>query len=103
MAEATSSWWRRLGALSGTTLAILVAIVIGVAAADRAGLTADLSADHRFTLHPRLVALVQEQREPVAITGFWGVADRDALVGIETLCKRLGALTPTVTWQRLDP
>lgn len=103
MAEASNTWWKRLGALSGATLALLMTLVVVIAAADRSGAGLDLSADRRFTLHPRLVELVRQQPEPVVITGFWGLADREALAGIETLCERVGTLHPLVTWRRLDP
>ena len=103
MAEAATAWWKRLGALSGATLALLIALVVVTAAADRSGVSLDLSADRRFTLHPRLIELVRQQTEPVAITGFWGQADLEALAGLATLCERVGNLQPLVTWKRLDP
>jgi hypothetical protein len=65
-------WLKRLGSLGGRTITALAILAILVGAADKSGLRADLSADHRFTLSSTLVAILREQSEPIELVTLWG-------------------------------
>lgn len=96
-------FWQRLGSLGGRTLITLLVLMVLTAAADRSGLLVDWSSDKRFTLSPRLTALLQSQTEPVELVGIWGSDDADRFAAISALVTRMGTVTPKVTFRRLDP
>ena len=100
---ANGGFWQRLGSLGGRTLVTLLVLVVITAAADRSGLLVDWSADRRFTLSPRLTALLLAQSEPVELVGIWGTDDAERLSAITALVTRMGTVTPKVTFRRLDP
>jgi hypothetical protein len=82
---------------------LLILLVVAVAAATRAGVALDWSADRRFTLSPRLSEIIRSQNEPVELLAVWGVDQREANAPLEALLKRMGELQPKVTFRRLDP
>lgn len=96
-------WWQRLGSLGGRTLTVLAVLVVLVAAADRSGWFSDWSADRRFTLSPRLVQLIDTQQEPVELVAIWGTDAQAALEPLEAMLKRMGTVSPKVTYRRIDP
>ena len=95
--------WQRLGSLGGRTLIVLAVLIVLTAAADRSGILSDWSADRRFTLSPRLTALIQAQQQPVELVGIWGGEDHDRLEPITAMLTRMAAVSPKVTWRRIDP
>lgn len=103
LTKAPGGFWQRLGSLGGRTLLTLLVLIVLTAAADRSGLLADWSADRRFTLSPRLSALLLAQTEPVELVGIWGVDDQERFAAIDALAKRMGTVTPKVTFRHLDP
>lgn len=102
-AAANNGFWQRLGSLGGRTLVTLLVLIVLTAAADRSGLLVDWSADRRFTLSPRLTALLQAQTEAVELVGIWGGDDAERFSAITALVTRMGTVTPKVTFRRLDP
>lgn len=96
-------FWKRLGTLGGRTVTILLVLAVLVAAGDRSGLLSDWSADRRFTLSPRLTTLLESQQQPVELVGIWGVDDKERLEPIEAMLGRMAAVTPKVTYRRIDP
>ncbi len=94
---------RRLGVVGGGTVLALLAAVIVTAAADRAKLTADLSADRRFSIDPALATLVEAQTEAVTITAFWGNDYAGGLEDIETALQRIAGLSAQLRYRRIDP
>ena len=103
VAAAKGGFWQRLGSLGGRTLVTLLVLFVLTAAADRSGLLVDWSADRRFTLSPRLTALLQAQTEPVELVGIWSSDDAERFAAITALVTRMGTVTPKVTFRRLDP
>ena len=98
-----ASWRKRLGSLGGRTLTVLAILALLVAAADRSGWFSDWSADRRFTLSPRLVQLIQQQKEPIELVALWGADAQTALAPLESMLQRMGTISPTVTYRRIDP
>lgn len=96
-----SRWWKRLGSLGGRTITVLAVLIVLVAAADRSGWVSDWSADRRFTLSPRLVQLIGAQKEPVELVALWGAEAQ--LEPVEAMLQRMGSISPTVTYRRIDP
>ncbi len=94
---------RRLGVVGGGTILALLAVVLVTAAADRAGLAADLSADRRFSIDPALATLAAAQTENVSITAFWGNDAADVLDDIETALQRIAGLSSHLRYRRIDP
>ena len=83
----------------------LIVVVLGllVAAADRAAITWDLSADKRFTVSDSLRRLLRLQSDPVEVVGIWPAELEDRLVPIVGALKRMTAENPRLNWRRLDP
>ena len=102
-ATAAPSILQRLGSLGGRTLLTLLVLLVITAAADRSGALMDWSADRRFTLSPRLTALLQAQNEPVELVGIWGNDDAERFSAITALATRMGSVTPKVSFRHLDP
>lgn len=97
------SWRKRLGSLGGRTLTVLAILILVVAAADRSGWLSDWSADRRFTLSPRLVQLIEQQKQPIELVALWGTDAQAALAPLESMLQRMGTISPAVTYRRIDP
>ncbi|GDY13241.1 hypothetical protein LBMAG53_21190 [Planctomycetota bacterium] len=98
-----SRWWRKLGILGAGTAATLAALLLAVAAADRSRIVWDQSADHRFSLDPALVRLVEAQVEPVRLVAIWDQPVDAVLGDVTALCRRAVDRSPSLSWQRIDP
>jgi hypothetical protein len=94
---------RRSGQRRLALLARLALLVLVVAAADRSHAHLDASPGHRFTIDPQLRRLLVAQTQPVAIVGIWGADLVPALADVDLACRRIGAVSPLVTYQHLDP
>jgi hypothetical protein len=104
MADAIKGrWWRRFGNLGGRTVLVLVVLAVLVAAADRSKALLDLSADRRFTLSPRLEALVRQQQEPVELVAIWSGGEESRFAAVRSVLERIDALTPRVAFRHIDP
>ncbi len=101
--DQASRFWQRLGSLGGRTLLTVLVLAVLVAAADRSGFLSDWSADRRFTLSPRLTALLIAQTDPVELVGIWSVDEQERLSAITALATQMGTVTPKVTFRHLDP
>lgn len=103
MEKSAAPWTARIGRLGGRTLLVLAVLAIAVAAADRSRLLVDWSADHRFSLSPALVALLQEQQDAVELVSIWpqevdGVA-KPIADGLRLMAER----SPRITYRHIDP
>lgn len=86
----------------GRLLAILAALALIVAAADRSKAVWDLSADRRFTVSAPLARLLTAQSEAVALVGIWPADDDSQYSSTVDALKRMTVMNPRVTWQRID-
>lgn len=99
-------WRARLG-LGGQTLAVLVLTMLAIAAAARADLRLDASADARFSLDPVLVDLASTLAEEVSLVALWSRRDDgrgEAALGrwLDERLKRLAASAPKLRLQHID-
>jgi hypothetical protein len=100
---AKNAWWKRLGNLGGSTLGILVLLLLAVAAADRAKFLIDLSADHRFTVSDELQRIVTAQTADIHLVGIWSTNVPIDTATIATALGQVCQLNPHLTWNHLDP
>jgi hypothetical protein len=96
-------WLIAASGLGGRTALWLALVVAGIAAADRARATLDLSADRRFTLSPELVSLIDAQREPTELVGIWGDGEADRFALLERQLEAIAARNRRLSWRRIDP
>jgi hypothetical protein len=102
-AAATGTLLGRLGNLGGRTLAILAALALVVAAADRSRLMVDWSADHRFSLSPSLVAILQQQQEPTELVSIWPQEVDDDAQPLADGLRLMAAANPRLGYRHIDP
>ena len=100
---APSSWWNRFGQLGGQTIAIVVVLVLIAAAAARSGLVLDLSADQRFSLHPRLAAMLSDERTPLVFVSVWSQADQQRFTALSAMLDACAKRAPNGSRQHFDP
>lgn len=97
------TWHRRLGQLGGRTLLVLAVLAIVVAAADRSRLFVDWSADHRFSLSPALVTLLNQQQEPVELVSIWPMELDGVTRSISDGLRLMDECAAKVTYRHIDP
>lgn len=99
----SATWWRRAGVVGGPTLAVAVFAIAAIAAAQRAGLSVDLSADHRFSVAPALARQLSAGTAPIDLIGVWDDADDQVLSAVGDAGKRMAEVASRGSWRRLDP
>jgi hypothetical protein len=97
------TWHRRLGQLGGRTLLVLAVLAIVVAAADRSKLFVDWSADHRFSLSPALITLLDQQKEPVELVSIWPVELDGVTRSLSDGLRLMDDHSTQVTYRHIDP
>ena len=98
-----SPWHSRLGRLGGRTLLVLAVLAIVVAAADRSKLFVDWSADHRFSLSPALVTLLEQQQEPLELVSIWPREVDNVAQPIADGLRLMAERAPKIDYRHIDP
>lgn len=96
-------WWRRAGMLGAPVAATGIVLVLLVAAAHRADLAVDLSADRRYSLSPALVRQLAATPGRIELYGVWPEEHAGALAPVADAAERMAAAARDGTWRRLDP
>ena len=96
-------WHARLGRLGGRTLLVLAVLAIIVAAGDRSKLFTDWSADHRYSLSPALVTLLQAQNEPVEFVSIWPQEIDQFAQPIADGLRLMAERGTKITYRHIDP
>lgn len=99
----SGAWHQRLGRLGGRTLLILAVLAILVAAADRSRLFVDWSADHRFSLSPALVTLLEQQQEPLELVSIWPMEVDNVAQPIADGLRLMAERSPKIDYRHIDP
>jgi len=97
------SWKNRIGKLGGRTLLVLAVLAMVVAAADRSKLFVDWSADHRFSLSPALVTLLEQQQEPVELVSIWPLEVDNVVQPIADGLRLMAERSPKIAYRHIDP
>lgn len=92
-----------LAGLGGRTVAILVVIILGIAAATRFDQSLDLSPDRRYTLDADLVRVLDAQQEPIRLVAIWPRDGGDILEAIEDALRRMAGRNEAISVERIDP
>jgi hypothetical protein len=91
----------RLAGLGGRTIGMIAALILAVAAADRSGLSLDLSPDGRYTLDPDLVQIISSQTADTRIIALW--PNNSGQEAIEEGLRLMAAKSPHLSLTRIDP
>jgi hypothetical protein len=82
---------------------LLFVLLLLVAAADRSRLTWDWSADHRFSLSPALVNLLNQQQETIELVSIWPIEvdnlARPVMDGLRVIAQH----SPHLQLRHIDP
>ncbi|MBA3699662.1 MAG: Gldg family protein [Planctomycetes bacterium] len=97
------SWKNRIGKLGGRTLLVLAVLAIVVAAADRSKLFVDWSADHRFSLSPALVTLLEQQQEAVELVSIWPLEVDSVAQPIADGLRLMAERSAKIVYRHIDP